>query len=64
MKRRDGLMEQLLCLQFLARQGLAIRGHTDKESNFQRLVELVAEENPALKNVMLTGKYASHETMN
>lgn len=57
-------MEQLLCLQFLARQGLASSGHTDKENNFQRLVELLAEKNPALKNVIFKGKYASHETIN
>ena len=63
-KRRDGMMEQLRCLQFLTRQGLAIRGHEDKESNFKRLVELVADKNPTLRSFMLTGKYASHETIN
>ena len=57
-------MEQLRCLQFLTRQGLAVRGHTDKESNFQKLVELVAEKNPTMKSFMLTGKYASHKTIN
>lgn len=57
-------MEQLRCLQFLTRQGLAVRGHTDKESNFQKLVELVLEKNPTLKSFMLTRKYASHKAIN
>lgn len=64
MRRREGLMEQLRCLQFLTRQGLAVRGHTDAESNFQKLVELVAEKNASLENLILTRKYASHETIN
>lgn len=62
-KRMEGMMEQLRCLQFLAQQGLAIRGHTDKESNFWQLVER-AEKTPTLKSFMLSGKYASHETIN
>lgn len=57
------MMEQLRCLQFLAQQGLAIRGHMDKESNFRQLVER-AEKTPTLKSFMLSSKYASHETIN
>jgi hypothetical protein len=37
------------CLRYLARQGLAIRGHVDNESNFKQLLALRSNDLPDLK---------------
>uniref|UniRef100_H2ZVN9 DUF4371 domain-containing protein n=1 Tax=Latimeria chalumnae TaxID=7897 RepID=H2ZVN9_LATCH len=47
---------------FLVRQGLAVRGHTDEESNFRKLVKLVSQNNPELQT--FNAKYSSHDTLN
>ena len=43
-------------LQYLARQGLAIRGHTDENSNYYKLLELRSNECIVLKHVLSSEK--------
>ncbi|XP_064417257.1 zinc finger MYM-type protein 1-like [Latimeria chalumnae] len=63
-KNQRCLLEQLRCLQFLVRQGIAVRGHTVEESNFQNLVQLVSHNNPELQTFMKNRKYISHDIIN
>ena len=52
-ENRDMLLKQLSSLRYLARQGLAIRGHSEKEGNLMQLLLLGSEDNPQLKQLKL-----------
>uniref|UniRef100_H2ZUI1 DUF4371 domain-containing protein n=1 Tax=Latimeria chalumnae TaxID=7897 RepID=H2ZUI1_LATCH len=59
-------LEQLKCIQYLMRQGL-IKGHTDDESNFQKLFELVStsRHNKEIKQRLKKKcRYTSHNIIN
>ena len=43
-ENRDMLLKQLSSLRYLARQGLAIRGHSEKEGNLMQLLLLGSED--------------------
>ena len=64
-KRRKQLIKTITSLGYLARQGLAIRGHTDEESNFIQLIKLRGEDDSDISK-MLEGAnhYLSHEVLN
>ena len=51
------------CLQYLARQGLAMQGDTDDESNFIQLIKLRGKDPPLLLKWLerKEDKYTSHE---
>ena len=53
-------------LQYLARQGIAIRGNDDEESNFIQLLKLRAKVDKALENWLSSrgDTYTSHEIQN
>ena len=52
-------------LQFLARQGIAIRGDNEQESNFLQLLKLRAKNDGVLASYRDGGlKYASHDIQN
>ena len=52
-------------MQFLARQGIAIRGDNEQESNFIQLLELRAKDDSVLVRHLNDGlKYASHDIQN
>ena len=55
-------------IRFLARQGLALRGHFEDvdnlESNFYQLLLLQAEQCPELKSWILRKEYTSPEILN
>ncbi|XP_071480941.1 zinc finger MYM-type protein 1-like [Diadema antillarum] len=53
-------------IQFLARQGLALQGHEDEESNFIQLYHLRAKGNPKMLEWLQkkTNKYVSHDVQN
>ena len=53
--RRNGLLYQLAAIKFLARQGIALRGHVDKEGNLYQLLS-VWKNNNAAKNCIINGK--------
>lgn len=60
---REALLKMISSLRYLMTQGLAIRGHTDADSNYQNLLELIAEDNSALSSWLQRTKYKwlSHE---
>lgn len=47
-KNRTMLLKIMSTLRFLACQGLAIRGHTDENSNFHNLLQLRCEDDDNL----------------
>ena len=53
-------------VRFLARQGLAMQGHTDAESNFNQLLKLTANDVPLLTDWLQrkNDKYTSHDIQN
>ena len=46
---RGALTAIVSSVAFLAKQGLALRGHDDDEGNFLQLLQLRSEDNPKLK---------------
>ena len=63
---RDMLRSILSSVRYLARQGLALRGDDDAESNLIQLLQLRAEDNPQLVLWLQRSsrKYTSHENQN
>lgn len=63
---RSALLKIISSLLYLSRQGLAIRGHVDINSNIQQLLILRAEDVPELKSWLLRTKYKwlSHDIQN
>ena len=63
---RRCLMKIIECLQYLCRQGQAIQGGTDDESNFVQLLKLRAKDDSAwLEWIQKTDdKYTSHDIQN
>lgn len=64
---RDALLTIISSLRLLARQGMAIRGHGDFDSNFMQLVLLRSGDNEALRDWLKRKeklKYLSHEIQN
>ena len=57
-------MKQLSSLKFLLRQGLAIRGHNDKDGNLVQLMELRSEDSPRLKRWLDSDHYLSPQIVN
>ena len=56
-RRQKLLLKQLSSLQYLLRQGLAIRGHDDNKGNLLQLLSLRSEDNPEIKTWLCDGKY-------
>ena len=66
-QNRRCLLKIIECLQFLGRQGLALRGDdNDENSNFIQLLKLRSKDFPELSKWMLkkTDKYLSHDIQN
>ena len=63
-KRQKMLLKQLSSLQYLLRQGLAIRGHDDTEGNLLQLLGLRSEDDPEIKTWLRDGKYLSPVIVN
>ena len=64
--RRNALLQQLSCLRFLLRQGLAIRGHNhDQEGNLKQLLIMMSKEaSPVIRQWLSEKKYMSPEIIN
>ena len=60
-ERRCGFLKQLQAMQYLLRQGLALRGHVEKEGNLTQLLMSLSEDDDILKSWVRDGKYMSHE---
>ena len=56
-QHRDQLLKQLSSLQFLLRQGLAVRGHDNLEGNLLQLLKLTSEDYPDLNSWIRECKY-------
>ena len=54
----------LSSLQYLLRQGLAIRGHKDEESNLYQLLKLRCEDCQELSGWLKKHQYMSHDIIN
>lgn len=63
-ENRGLLLKQLSSLQFLLRQGLAIRGHKETEGNLIQLLKLRSEDMPSLKSWLQERHYLSHQVVN
>lgn len=61
---RNMLLIMLSSLKYLLRQGLAIRGHEEMESNLMRLLLLQAKKNPELKQYISKKNYLSNDVIN
>ena len=61
---REMLLNQLSTLRYLLRQGMAIRGHNDVDSNLTQLLLLRSHEIPQLKSWLREKKYCSPEIQN
>lgn len=55
--RRETLVQLFDTLRFLARQGLATRGHIDESSNYKQLLNLRAKDSPRLSSWLKSEKY-------
>ena len=58
------LLKQLSTLLCLARNGLAIRGHSEDDGNLKAILELRGEDCAGLKDWTSSGKYLSHDIIN
>ena len=56
-------MKQLKAMQFLLRQGLALRGHAEKEGNLAQLLLSFSEHDKILKSWLTNGKYMSNNVV-
>ena len=63
---RKNLFAIIRSIRFLARQGLALRGHSSDEGNFIQLLKLLSETEPALQSWLAKEreKYTSGEIQN
>ena len=66
MENRQCFLKILSSLQYLARQGIAIRGHSDEDSNFCQLLKLRTRDCANLHSWLQrkTNKYTSHDIQN
>lgn len=61
--RRQGLISHLNTLKTLLRQGIAIRGHTDENSNIYQFNKDKANDNEGLNLLLKENLYLSHEIL-
>ena len=62
--RRNGLLYELAAIKFLARQGIALRGHVEKEGNLYQLLSAWKTNNNAVTNWLINGKNMAHDIIN
>ena len=64
-RARNCLFKIVSTLKFLARQGLAMRGHEEAEGNFLQMLQVRSEDCPDLVNwLQKRGNWTSHEIQN
>ena len=62
---RASLLKIVTTIRFLARQGLALRGHTEDSGNFVQLLELRAADSPELQRWLKRKEsFTSHDVQN
>lgn len=59
---RECLLKVVKSVKYLLRQGLPFRGHNDNEGNFQQLLQMQSQHDPALRSwLQRTTNFTSHE---
>ena len=62
--RRSGLVKQIKAIRFLTRQGLALRGHHDKDGNLYQLLRAWADDDSVVMAWLRAGRFLSHDHVN
>ena len=62
--RRQGLLMQLRAIQFLTRQGTALRGHKESEGNLHQLLLMWTKNDEILQTWLRENRYTSHRSVN
>ena len=62
--RRQSLVKQLEGMKYLLRQGIALRGHTEKEGNLHQLLVTWSKNDATVKAWVEEGRYMSHDIVN
>ena len=63
-RHRCGLLKQLQALQFLLRQGLALRGHHEDSGNLHQLLQTWARDSEIVADWLKCGRFMSHDHVN
>ena len=63
-RRRKMLLKELSSIRYLARQGLAFRGHKENDGNLYQLLKLRADDVDGLELWLSDGQYLSHDIVN
>ena len=58
------LQKHLSSVRYLARQGLALRGHEESEGNMLQLLQMWSVHDSDVKEWLRDGKYLSHDIVN
>ena len=64
LQRRQMLQKHLSSVRYLARQGLALRGHEESEGNMLQLLQMWSAHDSDIKEWLRDGKYLSHDIVN
>ena len=64
LRRQEMLQKHLSSVRYLARQGLALRGHEESEGNMLQLLQMWSEHDSGIKEWLRDGKYLSHDIVN
>lgn len=62
--RKKVFLKIITSVGYLARQGLALRGHDEQESNFMQLLKVRCEDDPGILKWINDKKYLSHDIVN
>ena len=64
LRRQRTLKKHLSSVRYLARQGLAFRGHDEKEGNMMQLLQMWSVHDVDIEQWLREGKYLSHVIIN
>ena len=62
--RRQGLLAQIRAIVFLCRQGIALRGNTEKEGNLSQLLHAMSKGNTVIQAWLRNNRFTSHQAVN
>ena len=62
--RRQGLLAQLRAIQFLTRQGIALRGHKESEGNLHQLLVMWSKNDKIVESWLRENRYTCHQSVN
>ena len=62
--QRQGLLAQIKAIVFLCRQGIALRGNTEKEGNLLQLLRAMSKDNAVIQAWLRNNRFTSHQAVN